>query len=114
MLYCWREDNHFADVVDRDIPLLTSKAEMKKRGFKLNLEDDSLEVKGRRIELDTTEKGGYKISMRNTEVVNIASIEKKSIEDKQNLLEILPRQFYHPSEKAFKNLMMDLENITRK
>ena len=32
---------------------------MKKRGggFKLNLEDDSLEVKGRRMDLDTTEKG---------------------------------------------------------
>ena len=30
-----------ADVVDRDIPLLISKAEMKKRGFKINLKDDS-------------------------------------------------------------------------
>ena len=29
-----------ADVVDRDIPLLISKAEMKKRGCKLNSEDD--------------------------------------------------------------------------
>ena len=33
-----------ADVVDREIPLLISKAEMKKRGFKINLEDDSLEI----------------------------------------------------------------------
>ena len=40
-----------ADVVDRDIPLLISKAEIKKRGFKINLEDDSLEIKGRRIDL---------------------------------------------------------------
>ena len=46
--------------VDRDIRLLISKAEMKKRGFKLNLEDDSLEVKGRRIDLDTTEKEHHK------------------------------------------------------
>ena len=46
-----------ADFVGRDIPVLISEAEMTKRGFKLNLEDDSLEVKGRGIDLDTTEKG---------------------------------------------------------
>ena len=54
---------------------------MKKRGFKLNLEDDSLKVKGRRTDIDTTEKRNYKISLRSNEDVNIARIEKKLAED---------------------------------
>ena len=80
---------------------------MKTRGFKINLEDDSLEIKGRRIDLDTTEKGHYKIPLRSIEDVNIANIEKKSVEDKQRILEKLHRQFYNPSEKSIKNLMMN-------
>ena len=40
--------------VDRDIPLLISEAEMKKSSFKINLENDSLEIEGRRLDLDTT------------------------------------------------------------
>ena len=80
---------------------------MKKRGFKINLEDDSLEIKGRRIDLDTTEKGHHKIPLGSIEDVNIANIEKKSVEEKQKILEKLQRQFYHPSEKSFKNLMMN-------
>ena len=73
-----------ADVVNRNI-----KAEMKKRGFKINLEDDSLEINGRRIDLNTTENGQYKIPLRSIEDVNIANIEKKSVEEKQKILEKL-------------------------
>ena len=45
--------------------------------------------------------------MRSIEDVNIANIEKKSVEENQKILEKLHRQFYHPSEKSFENLMMN-------
>ena len=46
-----------SDVVERDIPLLLYKPEMKKHGFILNMEDDALEGEDRRVELDTTSSG---------------------------------------------------------
>ena len=46
-----------SDVVERDIPLLLSKPEMKKCGFILNMKNDTLEVEDRKVELDTTSSG---------------------------------------------------------
>ena len=42
------------DVVDSDTPLLLSKPDMQHLGFRLNVENGTLEVDGRVIELDTT------------------------------------------------------------
>ena len=40
----------------------------------------AIEIKERRIESDTTEKGHYKIPLGSIEDVNIANIDKKSVE----------------------------------
>ena len=50
-----------ADVVERDIPLLISKPEMKKRGFVVNFHDDSLEADGIKYDLQTTLSGHFKL-----------------------------------------------------
>ena len=52
-----------ADVVERDIPLLISRPEMKKRGFVLNFHDDSLEADGIKYDLQTTPSGHFKIPL---------------------------------------------------
>ena len=48
-----------SDVVERDIPLLLSEPEMKKHGFILNMKDDTPDVEGGKVELDTTSSGHY-------------------------------------------------------
>ena len=60
-----------ADVVERDIPLLISEPEMKKRGFVLNINDDSLETDGIRYDLQTTLSGHFKIPLRYQEEINL-------------------------------------------
>ena len=62
-----------ADVVDRDIPLLISKKEMKGRAFRLDLEHDILELNGKQIQLQTSPTGHYKLPLIRTEEVNIST-----------------------------------------
>ena len=57
-----------SDVVERDIPLLLSRPEMKKHGFILNMKDDTLEVEDRKVELDTTSSGYYYLPLKHCEV----------------------------------------------
>ena len=50
-----------ADIVDIDVPFLLGKPDMKRLGFKLNWADDTLEVNGQILHLDTTKDGHYYI-----------------------------------------------------
>ena len=52
-----------ANVVERDIPLLISKPEIKKRGFVLNFHDGSFEADGIKYDLQTTLSGHFKIPL---------------------------------------------------
>ena len=51
------------DIIDSDIPLLLSKKAMKKMKMKINLEDDTVDIWGRRIDLFTTSSGHYCLSL---------------------------------------------------
>ena len=77
-----------ADVVDREIPLLISKPEMKKRGFRINFEDDTVEVGNMKHELMTTKSGHFKIPLWKQEEVNVV-LEDKAYDDKASILIIL-------------------------
>ena len=55
-----------ADVAEREIPLLISKPEIKKRGFVLNFNDDSLEADRIKYNLQTTLSG----QLKNTSLVS--------------------------------------------
>ena len=93
------------DVVNRNIPLLISKKEMKERGFKLNLEDDTLELDGSVLELDTTDSGHYKLPIMKFEEVNVSNIAVKTTPEKKKIVKKLHRQFFHPSTESLKNLL---------
>ena len=84
------------DVIDSDIPLLLSKPDMKRLGFKLNLADDTLEVNGKKLDLDTTTSGHYYIPLKTCELplesVNMF-IENKSHGEKQKMIVKLHQQF---------------------
>ena len=56
------------DVVDSDIPLLLSKRDKQRLGFRLNMENDTLDVDGRVIKLDTTSSGHYYLPVNNCEI----------------------------------------------
>ena len=56
------------NVVDSDIPLLLSKPDMQCLGFRLNMENDTLEVDGRVIELDTTSPGHFYLPVNKCEI----------------------------------------------
>ena len=71
------------DVIDSDIPLLLSKPDMQYLGFRLNMENNTLEVDGRVTELDTTSSGHYYLPVNNCE------IEETILMSKEMLLETL-------------------------
>ena len=100
------------DVIDSDIPLLLSKPDMQRLGFRLNMENDTLEVDGRVIELDTASSGHYYLPVNNCEIevhnVHLA-IEEKSFDQKKKIIHKLHRQFAHPSAKNLKALMKNAD-----
>ena len=101
-----------ADVVDSDIPLLLSKPDMKRLGFKLNMTDDVLEVNGNKMDLDTTSSGHYYIPLKDCEVkvekVHMV-IQQETYEGKQKMVKKLHRQFAHPTAKSLKAIMKNAD-----
>ena len=77
------------EVVNYDIPLLLSKPDMKRMGFKINLENDTLEVNGQFIDLDTTSSGHYFIPLKECEVkietVQLVA-EQKTYKEKKTMI----------------------------
>ncbi|PIK40870.1 hypothetical protein BSL78_22300 [Apostichopus japonicus] len=100
------------DVVDSDIPLLLGKPDMKRLGFKLNMMDDTLEVNGKKIDLDTTSSGHYYIPLKECEVKveNVHMVlGQKTQKEKVKMIEKLHRQFAHPTAKSLKAIMKNAE-----
>ena len=62
------ETTVISDVVERGIPLLLSKPDMKKHGFILDMKDDTLEVEDRKVKQDTTSSGHYYLPLKQCEV----------------------------------------------
>ena len=92
-----------SDVAERNIPLLISKPEMKKRGFVLNFNDDSLEADGIKYDLQTTLRGHFKIPLWYQEI-NLC-VNKMSEAEQIKTVKKLHRQFRHQSEKVTEDLM---------
>ena len=116
------------DVVDSDIPLLLSKAAMKRAKTKLNFENDTVVMLGRKLKLNCTSSGHYYVpltrplptrencnlvmfvkeieSMCNI-VCFVKEIESKSTPEKYEIAKKLHRQFSHPSGKKLCDLVID-------
>ena len=79
-----------ADIVDAEIPLLLSKAAMKKAGTSLDFKNDIIWIFGRKMKLETTSSGHYyvpitkpmKMDYENYLVLFLENIEKKTHDEK--------------------------------
>ena len=93
-----------ADVVERDIPLLISKPEMKERGFALNFHDDSLEADGIKYNLQTTLSGHFRTPLWYQEEINLC-VNEMSEAEQIKTVKGLHRQFRYQSDKVTEDLM---------
>ena len=100
-----------ADVVDRNIPLLISKEEMKKRKFILNFDQDTLEVDGKKHNLSTTSKGHFKLPLWSEEECNI-SFNEMSEKEKKSAITKLHRQFRHQPAGITEDLLKRADCLT--
>ena len=88
----------------RDIHLLISRPEMKKRGFVLNFNNDFLETHGIKYDLQTTLSGNFKIPLWYQEEINLCVNEMGEAEQIKKVKR-LDRQLRHQSEKVTEDLM---------
>ena len=107
------------DIIDSDIPLLLSKEAMKKAKMKIDLEDDTAIVLGKRITLDTTSAGHYVIPLLSKadgkhinddqvfQMEDLLSVDLigAQTDDKMKALDKLHRQFGHRPKDSFVNLL---------
>ena len=100
-----------ADVVDRNIPLLISKEEMKKRKFILNFDQDTLESDGRKHDLTTTSKGHFKLPLWSIEECNL-SFDEMDEKEKVKTITKLHRQFRHQPAGVTEDLLRRAECLT--
>ena len=104
------------DVIQSDIPMLLSKAEMKKSNMVLYMLEDKVEVLGKSLNLDTTSSGHYLLPLID-ESINIQEIfsinlKEANDEDKVAALKKLHNQFGHRPKQSFINLLKAAEEYT--
>ena len=101
------------DVIDRDIPLLLSKASMKKADTQINFKQDKVTMFGNDVPLEINLSGHYcipikpsKIPKQHFDMILLTEI-IKSDSNKQNIASKLHRQFAHASSSKIKALLTD-------
>ena len=100
------------DVVESDIPLLLSRAAMKKAAIKLDLETDTAVIMGKEEALNLTSSGHYCIPIDKSEEVPVESVSAVNLDvlnrkDRYKTLLKLHRQFAHPPMKRLIALLKD-------
>ena len=104
------------DIVDSDIPLLLSKPDMKRFGVKLDLENDTANIFGKRVELETTSSGHYCLPLKEciipVEGVYLA-VGDKHPDEKKKVIQKLHRQFAHPSATSLKALLKSADVLDK-
>jgi hypothetical protein len=105
-----------SDVVDCDIPLLLSKASMKKAGMVIDMVSDTVQVFGKRLKLGSTSIGHYILPIyhpptkERIEHILISGAEKNN----SKLIALkLHRQFAHPSTVKLVQLLKDAGKDSR-
>ena len=99
------------DIIDSDIPLLMSKNAMKK--MKINLENDTIDIWGATLELETTNSGHYLLPLLGeAEEINIAwvyAVDFETISEREKFQKMkkLHRQFGHTPKDKFIAFMKD-------
>ena len=102
------------DVVDCGIPLLLSKKSMKRGRIKIDLENDTAVILGRKLKLACTSSGHYCIplidggeSRRSTEEILFTLKGEEERKEKERNIRKLHHQFGHPSCKRLTRLFVD-------
>ena len=112
------------EIIDSDIPLLLSKAAMKKAGMTIYLSEDAAEVFNQKISLSTTSAGHYVLPLlpETEEVANLSkectapeevmvtNIVGMNTKDKTAALEKLHKQFGHRPKQSFENLLKSADS----
>ena len=105
-------------MVDSEIPLLLSKAAMKKAGSKLDFYHDTVTMLGENVKRSFTESGHYCIPISNKNqlisqngkdqvkvVLHVSDFSSKGTEEKRKIVLKLYRQFSHPSKEGLRSLV---------
>ena len=111
------------EIINSDIPLLLSKAAMKKAGMTIYLSEDAAEVFNQKISLNTTSAGHYVLPLlpgteevanldrestpEEVMVTNIVGMDRK---EKTAALEKLHKQFGHRPKQSFENLLKSADS----
>ena len=96
------------DVIEKDLPLLLSKADMKKRKMCLNLGNDTLYVNNKEVNLQTTSNGHYVLPLLKVGITpNVYLLESTegNKKEKFKLMKKLHYQFGHPRSQRLKSLL---------
>lgn len=106
------------DVIASDIPMLLSKAEMKKQGMILYMLEDKAEVRGKMMSLSTTSAGHYLLPLNNNaeeetcyniNEVCVVNLKTANTDEKESALEKLHKQFGHRPKQNFLELLKAAE-----
>ena len=99
------------DIIRSDIPLLLSKAEMKKLGITLDMRNDQGTINGKPLVLTTTTAGHYIVDLLQEsemlETVNIAELEEDNDKEQEKALAKLHLQFGHRPKKVFVTILKE-------
>ena len=100
------------DVVDLELPLLLSKASLKKANTVINLNDDEAVMFGQTVKLEQTSSGHYCVNLKrnskdnHSEINDVLTVlDDLSTQEKTDAIKKLHRQFGHPSEQKLKDLL---------
>ena len=100
------------DVVDLELPLLLSKASLKKANAVINLNDDEAVMFGQTVKLEQTSSGHYCVNLKrnskdnHSEINDVLTVlDDLSTQEKTDAIKKLHRQFGHPSEQKLKDLL---------
>ena len=97
------------EVVDAPIPLLISKAAMKKAGAIIDTNKDTIQIFGREVKLKTVEAGHYAIQLdewkEDADEVNEVMVGKTEEEEKQTDKAEVPKMWEKDKEKREKQIL---------
>ena len=97
------------DVVDLELPLLLSKASLKKANAVIDLENDKVTMFGQNVKLQQTSSGHYCVDLRNDKQTEdsevLVVLEEMDTKDKETAVKKLHRQFGHASEQKLGDLL---------
>ena len=108
------------DVIPSDIPMLLSKADMKRMGCSLFMLTDQAEIMGKMIDLKTTSAGHYVLPLLDHDCCNVATEEVFAVnlkiadeKEKISALNKLHKQFGHRPKQNFIDLLKSADSWTQ-